>query len=166
MWRGSMTKWALTEISRNGSTFGQTWKLFKICSTFPASLINRAPFSSNCAHLFPSLSSMFLSPEFVRRSSEGNWVAAPLYQGHTEPLLSDPLSIPPFSPRREGQAGGSSQLRCGCWRCLRFPFLTCPSAAFFPLCTVHWGGEDQSYSQEHVIKWLFYHLMNFTRSQK
>lgn len=44
MWRGIMTKWALTEISVNGSVFGQPWKLFKICSTFPVSLISRALF--------------------------------------------------------------------------------------------------------------------------
>lgn len=100
---------------------------------FPSQPDKQSTVSSNCPHLSPSLSSVFLSPEFVRRSLEGSWVPIPLCQGQAAPLLSDPLSILSFLPRREG--AGRGELWAALW-VLALPALSLSDLPLFPLCTV------------------------------
>lgn len=56
-------------------SFWTVMEAFKNLQHFPSQPNKQSAVSSNCVQLSPSLSSMFLSAEFARRSLEGSWVA-------------------------------------------------------------------------------------------
>lgn len=117
-------------------SFWTVMEAFKNLQHFPSQPNKQSAVSSNCVQLSPSLSSMFLSAEFARRSLEGSWVAVTSPRACCTTGFWSTFHSCFLTQERGAGRGELPSAHCGCWQCLFFPSLTCLSAAFFPLCTV------------------------------